>query len=56
MEATDRGVGQNFKKVGSQYKGVLHNIGGVRNPLLEKGCSDSLRKILETTCEGVHFY
>ena len=24
--------------------------------VLEKECSDGLRKILEKTCEGVHFY
>ena len=36
LEATERWVGQNFKKVGSQYKGRgggLHNIGCVRDPL-----------------------
>ena len=33
LEAAERGVGQNFKKMGQAIQGALHNIGGVRNPL-----------------------
>ena len=63
LEATDKGVGQNFKKVGGQYRGVFITQGVLGTlcqlwpirAVLEKRCSDSLGKLLETTCEGVHF-
>ena len=54
-----------LKKCGVGNIGGLHNIGAVWNPLptmthkelfWKKGCSDSLGKIFEKTCEEVHFY
>ena len=63
MEATDTGVGQNFKKVGIQYRGGLHNIVGVSNPLPTMTHKELfwkkdvliVQEILEKSFEGVHF-